>query len=145
MTAIGVDYGAVRIGVAREVPGTNLVVPLATLSPDEFSTNLKKWIIDFDITEVFVGLPKSLSGAAGKQAVSVKQWAQEQANQFGSTSWFWIDERMTSVMAGRALADMGISSRDQRNIVDEYAAVLILEQALSIRKESGVSNFEVIK
>lgn len=145
MTAIAIDYGAVRIGVAREIAGTGMVAPLATVSPVEFESRLSDWIAEFGITEVYVGLPTSLSGAAGKQANAVSDWAKEIAKKYSSLTWYWVDERLTSVIAGRELSGMGKSTKAQRKIVDAYAAMLILEQAIAMRDNKGVASAEVIE
>jgi putative Holliday junction resolvase len=145
MSAIAIDYGAVRIGVAREITGTGIVAPLATVPPAEFESRLTEWISEFGITEVYVGLPNSLSGAAGKQATAVAHWAKAMAKKYSSLNWYWVDERLTSVIAGRELSEMGKSTKDQRNIVDVYAAMLILEQGILIRDSEGLTNAEIIE
>ncbi|CAB4578450.1 MAG: Holliday junction resolvase RuvX [Actinobacteria bacterium] len=145
MTAIAIDYGAVRIGVAREIAGTGMVAPLATVPPAEFESKLNEWIAEYGITEVYVGLPKSLSGAAGKQATVVSVWASELAKKYSSLNWYWVDERLTSVIAGRELSGMGKSTKEQRKIVDAYAAMLILEQAILQRDNEGVASAEIIE
>lgn len=140
MSAIGIDYGAVRIGVARELDGTGIVVPLATVTPEAFEANFIDWLSEFEVSEVYVGLPTSLSGEAGSQAQQVQQWATALAAKYSNLSWYWIDERLTSVMAERMLSNIGKSSREQRKIVDAQAAIFILEQAIALRDSQGGSN-----
>lgn len=140
MSAIGIDYGAVRIGVARELDGTGIVVPLATVTPEDFELNFIDWLTEFKVSEVYVGLPTSLSGATGSQAQQVQQWAAVLAKKYSNLSWYWIDERLTSVMAERMLSNIGKSSREQRKIVDAQAAIFILEQAIALRDGQGGSN-----
>lgn len=131
MTALGIDYGAVRIGVARQIAGTNIATALATVSPDLFDDKLNDWISQYDITEVFVGLPKSLSGDDGPAARQVRTWVSAQQIKFPLLSWHLVDERLTSVSASKSLAEQGLSAKAQRGQIDEVAAVMILQQALA--------------
>lgn len=130
MTALGIDFGAVRIGIARQISGTNIATALATVSPDAFDSQLHDWITQYDINEIFVGLPKSLSGKDGPAAELVRNWVLTQQTKFPSLSWHLIDERFTSVLASKSLSEQGLSAKAQRGQLDEVAAVMILQQAL---------------
>ncbi len=130
MTALGIDYGAVRIGVAREIPGTSLVVPIGAVAPADFNHSFATWITEFDVDIVYVGLPKSMSGAEGAAAIKVREWASTTAKTFPKQKWQLLDERLTTVAATKALHAAGKSAKQQREIVDSAAAVLILQSAL---------------
>lgn len=134
MTAIGIDYGTARIGVARQVPGTNLVVPLAVVSPSEFDQIFLNWIVEYAVTEVYVGLPITLAGETGVAAQGIQAWVEQQQANYPDLSWVLIDERLTSSMASKAMTQAGISAKEQRGKLDSQAAVLILEQALDRKR-----------
>ncbi|MFM1905703.1 MAG: hypothetical protein RIT32_499 [Actinomycetota bacterium] len=135
MTAIGIDYGTARIGVARQVPGTNLVVPLAVVSPSEFDQFFSNWLVEYAVTEVYVGLPITLAGETGVAAQGIQAWVEQQQANYPDLSWVLIDERLTSSMASRAMAQAGISAKEQRGKLDSQAAVFILEQALDRKRQ----------
>lgn len=135
MTAIGIDYGTARIGVARQVPGTNLVVPLAVVSPSEFDQIFSNWLIEFAVTEVYVGLPITLAGETGVAAQGIQAWVEQQQANYPDLSWVLIDERLTSSMASKAMTQAGISAKEQRGKLDSQAAVFILEQALDRKRQ----------
>jgi putative Holliday junction resolvase len=67
----------------------------------------------------------------------VRDWFEKTKNQFPDLEWQLIDERLTSVVAGNSLQQLGKTSKEQRKVVDEFAAVLILEQALATREKSN--------
>ena len=134
MTAIGIDYGTARIGVARQVPGTNLVVPLAVVSPSEFDQIFSNWLIEYAVTEVYVGLPITLAGETGVAAQGIQAWVEQQQANYPELSWVLIDERLTSSMASKAMTQAGISAKEQRGKLDSQAAVFILEQALDRKR-----------
>ncbi|MFZ9283135.1 MAG: Holliday junction resolvase RuvX [Candidatus Nanopelagicales bacterium] len=135
MTAIGIDYGTARIGVARQVPGTNLVVPLAVVSPSEFDQIFSNWLIEYAVTEVYVGLPITLAGETGVAAQGIQAWVEQQQANYPDLSWVLIDERLTSSMASKAMTQAGISAKEQRGKLDSQAAVFILEQALDRKRQ----------
>lgn len=130
MTALGIDYGAVRIGVARQISGTNIAIALATINPEVFDNQLTDWIDQYNVTTIFVGLPKSLSGVEGPAAKLVRTWVTEKEVKFPSITWHLIDERLTSVSASKSLTGQGLTVKEQRGQLDEVAAVMILQQAL---------------
>ena len=103
MTALVIDYGAVRIGVAREIPGTSLVVPVGAVTPADFNHNFALWVTEFDVDVVYVGFPKSMSGAEGTAATMVRDWASEAAKNFPTKKWRLLDELLTTVAATKAL------------------------------------------
>lgn len=134
MTAIGIDYGTARIGVARQVSGTNLVVPLAVVSPSEFDQIFSNWLIEYAVTEVYVGLPITLAGETGIAAQGIQAWVEQQQANYPDLSWVLIDERLTSSMASKAMTQAGLSAKGQRGKLDSQAAVFILEQALDRKR-----------
>jgi putative holliday junction resolvase len=137
MSTIGIDYGSTRIGVAKQLPNSSIVVPLDTVSPDQFEAKFQLWIEELEITIVYVGLPKSLSGAEGRSAEMVRSWAEAMARKFPNQRWQLLDERLSTVAASRALSASGKSIKEQRAIIDAYAAVEILEHALDLENKFG--------
>jgi putative Holliday junction resolvase len=79
------------------------------------------------VVEVVVGLPRSLSGRHGPAAQAAQEYAGTLAERIAPVPVRLTDERLTTVSASRTLTDRGISSRRQRQVVDQAAAVLILQ------------------
>lgn len=137
MSAIGIDYGAVRIGVAREIPDIGLVIPVSSVSPSEILNALRSWTTEFEIDVIYIGLPISLSGKENSAAKLVRDWAQELKKIFSDQSIYLVDERLTSVAASQKLGEIGKSTRQQKDMIDAQAAVQILEYALNLEKLHG--------
>lgn len=135
MVALGIDYGTVRIGIARQIPGTNLVVPMETVNPDEFDQRLSVILNEFSVSEIYVGHPISLSGIETSSGKLVRDWIIQKQELFPTVSWHLIDERLSSVQASESLSELGLTSKEQRRVIDERAAVIILEHALSAKRK----------
>ena len=142
---LGVDVGTVRVGVAVSDPGGVLATPHATLrrtwpDPAVAKDDVAEIVAlgaERDAIEVIVGLPRSLSGDEGPSAEAARQYAAELARRVAPVSVRLVDERLTSVSAHRALRDSGVAGRRQRAVVDQAAAVLILQAALDEERSSG--------
>lgn len=127
------DVGTVRIGVARCDQEALLCVPVATISSHDEAVAL---IEEVEPLEIVIGLPVSLDGSEQRAAQQVRRWAASLAERV-QTPIRLIDERMTSASAGRDLASAGLSTRASRGVVDQAAAVIILEHALETERRTG--------
>jgi putative Holliday junction resolvase len=134
-----VDVGEVRVGVALSDPSGILATPLVTLSRDrEGDSDLKELvalIVEHEVVEVVVGLPRTLAGRHGPAARAAQDYAGTLAQRLGDGVPVRLtDERLTTVSAIRTLADRGIRGRKQRAVVDQAAAVEILQGWLEQRR-----------
>lgn len=134
---LGIDVGSVRVGVARSDPAGILATPVATVRRDPAGADLAElvsMIEEFEVVEVVVGLPRTLRGTDGPAVAAARGYAAALtdllANAERQIPIVFIDERLTSVSANRMLADRGIDSRARREIVDQAAAVGILQTRL---------------
>ncbi len=131
---LGVDVGTVRVGVARSDPHGILATPVATLARDESGNSdldaLRDLVLEHDVVEVVVGLPRTLRGAVGTAATAARSYGSQLAARIGPVPVVYIDERLTSVTANRMLAERGIREKARRSIVDQAAAVAILQVRL---------------
>ena len=84
--------------------------------------------------EVVVGLPRSLSGGECPAAAAARTYATALAARISPTPVRLIDERLTTIDAHRQLRDSVLPGRAQRAVVDQAAAVLILQAALDAEK-----------
>ena len=140
--------GSVRVGLAASDPGGILATPIQTLERDLESGAdqgvIAAVVLERAVLEVVVGLPRSLSGGEGPAATGARTYATQLADRIAPTPVRLVDERWTTIDAHRRLRDSGVSGRAQRAIVDQAAAVLILQAALDAEKASGLPPGELV-
>ncbi|MDQ2782089.1 MAG: Holliday junction resolvase RuvX [Actinomycetota bacterium] len=139
---IGVDVGSVRVGLAASDPSGLLASPVATVPRDSGETRADVARIagtarDLGAVEIVVGLPRLLSGAEGEAARLARAYALELSLAVSPTPVRLVDERLTTVESHRRLRESGVAGRSQRGVVDQTAAVLILQSALDAERASG--------
>ena len=147
---LAVDVGKVRVGLAISDFHGILASPLQNVARQSENAATVQLILaavkDEDIIEIYVGLPVSMSGTASASTQDALSLAIE-LEQATSVPVRMIDERLTTVSASAALRSSGKNSKDGRKVIDQIAATLILEQALSIEKNTerapGISLEEV--
>lgn len=135
---LGIDWGDARIGVAACDARATLAFPVETVPGNPRSLDrLAELVAEYEPVEVVVGLPRSLSGGEGPAAAKVRQHAAALAERIGPVRLRFLDERLTTVSAARTLSGQGRPARKQRAVIDQVAAVTILEQALEIERRTG--------
>jgi len=144
---VGIDVGSVRVGVARSDPSGMLATPVMTVRraadadggplPDDGLSQLVEVVRECEALEVIVGLPLGLSGNAGAAAELARGYAERIAHQVAPVPVRLVDERLSTVTATRALRDAGVKQRRHRPVVDQAAAVVILQSALDAERVSG--------
>ena len=134
----GVDVGTVRVGVARSDPRGVLAVPVTTLQRDARHnsdiTELANLIAEYDAVGVVVGLPRTLAGREGPAAEMARKYGQAVAEVVAPRTVHYVDERNTSITAERKLRQSGIRGRAGRAVVDQLAAVELLQHWLELRR-----------
>lgn len=140
--------GTVRVGLAASDPGGILATPIENVERDLVTGGdqgaIAAIVLDRRVLEVVLGLPRSLSGDDGPAARAIRTYAAELAARISPTPVRLIDERLTTLDAHRRLRDSGVPGRAQRAIVDQVAAVLILQSALDAEKASGLPPGELV-
>lgn len=138
---VGVDPGSVRVGVAACDPHGVLAYPLETVKRDERGgsdiARLAALVEDCDAIEVVFGLPRSLSGGESTAATVARAYAERVARRVAPVPVRLVDERFSTVVAHRSLRDAGMGGRRRRPVVDQVAAVIILQAALDAERASG--------
>jgi putative Holliday junction resolvase len=149
---LALDVGTVRVGVARCDPHGLVATPVRTLSRDparegETPTEIAAivgLVAEHEPIEVVVGFPRSLSGAEGSSARAVRAYADLVARAIAPVPVRLVDERLSTVTAHRALHAAGRPGRRHRGVVDQVAAVTILQHALDAERASSVPPGETI-
>jgi putative Holliday junction resolvase len=151
---LGVDVGTVRVGVALSDPDGILATPVTTLArvpdtrpapTDPDVRALVDLVREHAAVGVVVGLPRSLSGDEGPSAALARAYAAVVAACVAPVRVRLVDERLTSVDAHRALRESGVAGRRQRAVVDQAAAVLILQSALDTERSTGAPPGEPVR
>ena len=138
---LGVDVGDVRVGVALSDPSGVLATPLVTLKRDMRSGTdldaLAALVVEHEVIEVVVGLPRMLSGRHGPAARAAEEYARSLTGRLDEAVPVRLtDERLTTVTAARMLTGRGVRGRKQRAVVDQAAAVEILQGWLDARRRA---------
>jgi putative pre-16S rRNA nuclease len=137
-TWIAVDVGSVRVGVARSDPRGVLAVPVTTLARDPRGggdlAELSALVAEHAAIGVVVGLPRTLAGREGIAAEQARDYAAALQTVIAPVPVHLVDERLTTVSAQRKLHQRGIAERAGRAVIDQAAAVEMLQQWLDTRR-----------
>lgn len=143
---LGLDPGDARIGVARSDPSGTLATPVETVRRGQGDLRrLQQLVEEHEAVEVVVGLPRSLRGEEGPAARKVRTWAGRLARRLAPVPVRLCDERLTTVSAEAMLRERGRLGQDRRAVVDQAAAVLILQHALDSERTSGQAPGEIVE
>ncbi|MFE3828059.1 Holliday junction resolvase RuvX [Streptomyces sp. NPDC059092] len=137
---LAVDVGDARIGVASCDPDGILATPVETVPGRDVPAahrRLRQIVEEYEPIEVLVGLPRSLNGGEGPAAAKVRVFAQELARGVTPLPVRLVDERMSTVTAAQGLRASGVKSKKGRSVIDQVAAVVILQSALEAERVSG--------
>ncbi|MDH2427406.1 Holliday junction resolvase RuvX [Sphaerisporangium sp. TRM90804] len=135
---LGVDAGSVRVGVARSDPSGLLATPVETVRRGRGDVDrIAAIAAEHEAVEVVVGLPTSLSGRESHAAAAAREFAGRLAARLAPTPIRLYDERLTTVTAQQRLRDGGVTAKKQRAMVDQMAAVVLLQAALDAERASG--------
>lgn len=138
---LGVDVGDVRVGVASCDREGLVATPVRTLARDvEGGADLDELaalVAELDVVEIVVGLPRSLDGGEGPAAEKIRRWASTLRARVPDTPIRLVDERLSTVDAHRGLRESGVAGRRHRAVVDQAAAVIILQAALDLERSTG--------
>nr|WP_108871981.1 Holliday junction resolvase RuvX [Tessaracoccus timonensis] len=132
---LGIDWGKARIGVAACGRHTTVCHPVATVRAgrDELA-KLEAIVEEYEPEIIYVGYPLDLRGRLGPAAEFVAQKAAVLAQRVAPIEVRLIDERMSTVSASRSLGSVGRDTRSQRGIIDQAAAVEILQTAVDVEE-----------
>jgi len=145
---VALDIGDARIGVASSDPHGILATPVETVrrGPGDLD-RIASLVADLDAFEIVIGLPRSLSGGEGPAAARIREVAAQVAakvaeqvtDKDGNSGMAvrLVDERFTTVTAERMLRERGKKGSKRRAVVDQAAAVVILQHALDFERETG--------
>ncbi len=135
---LGVDVGRARVGIAVSDPEGLLATPVQTLqrTDEDLLERMVALAREYEVIEVVVGLPLNLAGAHTASTEDALNLARDLDSRL-SSDVMMVDERLTTVSAHQALRANGKSQRETRSVVDQVAAVMVLQHALDSERISG--------
>lgn len=135
---MALDWGRARIGVAASDPDGILAHPVETVPAGPAAlARVRALVAEYEPLEVVLGLPRNLAGVEGPAAVAMREVAAGLAAALPGVPIRLVDERLTTVTASRQLSGAGRDTRRQRPVIDQAAAVALLETALQHERTTG--------
>lgn len=137
MRRLGVDPGSVRTGLAFCESGVSVAVPHGTLrhrTLAEAAQQVAAVARERDVQEIVVGLPLRLDGSEGEAARRCRRFVSALGEHLEVPVILW-DERLSTAAAERVLNTTGVHGKARREVVDQAAATLLLQNYLDSRQE----------
>jgi putative Holliday junction resolvase len=135
---LGIDPGDARIGVASSDPSGILATPVETVARGEGDLDrIAAIVVELGAVRLYVGLPRSMSGGEGPAAGKVRAFARELSRRVRPVPVLLCDERLSTVTAEGQLRAQGRKGKRRRAVVDQAAAVVILQGALERERQTG--------
>ena len=132
MRIMALDVGSKRIGVALSDPLKITAQGLETFNRktlEEDVAGLWKLIDEHEVSKLVVGLPKNMDDSEGFKVEEVRQFIADLTAE-RQIETVWVDERLTTVSAERALLEADVSRAKRKKVIDKMAAVIILQSYL---------------
>lgn len=134
---LALDIGERRIGIARSDTLGWIAYPLQTLHRKSWAEDLaclRQLFTQNDIHELVVGLPLNMDGSEGGQATFVRNATARIQAEFPDVAVHFEDERLSTVEAEDALRASGMKRHKRKQVLDQQAAVVILQQFIEKRR-----------
>lgn len=142
---LALDVGSRTIGLAVSDPLGITAQGLPTIRRKNKRTDfalLDRVIEQYKVKEIVVGYPLRLSGATGAQSEKMTAFAEQLRKRFELPVHLW-DERLTTAEAQRVLRESEISTKRRGQVVDQLAAVLILQSFMESRQSGKIGHDSV--
>jgi len=134
---VAVDVGSVRVGVAVCDPDGILATPVETVRRAKDGSDIARLmeiITEYEAIGVIIGLPRTLRGEEGPAVRAARSFGRQLETELDGVSIEFYDERLTTVTATHALRASGVKAKDARAVVDQAAAVAILQGWLDAQR-----------
>lgn len=141
---LAVDVGTVRVGIARSDPAGVLAVPVETTPRSQAHERLRELVVEYSPIEVIVGRPVGLSGDQTASTRDAESFAQQLANDL-TCPVRMLDERLSTVEASAMARRSGHTAKSERAIIDQAAAVIILQHSLDSETRGGVVAGQIVE
>ena len=132
MRIMGLDFGSKTVGVAISdelgltAQGKEIVRRERESKLRQTCSRIEELIVEYGVERVVMGLPKNMDGSEGERVEKTKEFQEMLERRTGLEVILW-DERLTTVAADRYMSEAGIRGAKRKELVDEIAAVFILQ------------------
>ena len=133
---LSIDYGKKRTGLAVSDPLQLIAGGLATVATHELWDYLQQYVAREQVERIVIGEPRQPNGQPSENLARVQQFVNRWRKAMPQIPIEYYDERYTSVLAHQAMLDAGLrkKARQDKALVDEISATIILEDYLRSRK-----------
>ncbi len=129
MKIMALDYGTKRVGIALSDDMRMLAKPLPFIAAEpenKLYEALQTLVLQQEVSDIIIGLPKNMDGTLGESAQKAKAFA-DKVKKYTGLPVKLIDERLTTVQATRQLREAGHKAKDQREKIDSASASILLQ------------------
>ena len=132
MRIMGLDFGSKTVGVAISdelgltAQGKEIVRRERESKLRQTCSRIEELIVEYGVERIVMGLPKNMDGSEGERVEKTKEFKEMLERRTGLDAILW-DERLTTVAADRYMSEAGIRGAKRKELVDEIAAVFILQ------------------
>lgn len=139
MRIMGLDFGSKTVGVAISdellitAQGVEIIRRKEENKLRQSLARIEELIVEYDVTEIVLGLPKNMNNSEGERVELTKEFADKLERRTSLPVHMW-DERLTTVAADKAMIEAGIRRENRKEHVDRIAATFILQGYLDYRK-----------
>ncbi|MDO5759821.1 MAG: Holliday junction resolvase RuvX [Bacteroidota bacterium] len=144
---LAIDYGEKRVGLAVSDYMQVIATKLASVSTLDIFNYLTEYFAREEVDMIVLGNPKQLDNTPSQSAKSVMIFLENLSKTFPEMDIYMIDERYTSKIASQAIAKSGLKKkkRQDKGLIDEVSAVLILQDFMEMYKGNGRNNISHIE
>ncbi|MBR3516984.1 MAG: Holliday junction resolvase RuvX [Lachnospiraceae bacterium] len=132
MRIMGLDFGSRTVGVAISdglgitAQGKEIIRRERESKLRQTCARIEELIVEYGVERIVMGLPKNMNGTEGERVEKTKEFKEMLERRTGLEVVLW-DERLTTVAADRYMSEAGIRGEKRKELVDEIAAVFILQ------------------
>jgi putative holliday junction resolvase len=135
---LALDFGKKRTGVAVTDPLQLIATALDTADTSELIGFLKKYMAKEPVEKIIIGYPTNMDGSPTDATPLVEKFIKKFHNVFPAFPVETIDERMSSKLASREIAQMGLKKKDRekKGLIDAVVAVMMLQEYLELHNSA---------
>ena len=137
---MALDVGSVRVGVAVCDPDGILATPVETVQRTDGDADVQRvaaLVAEYEAIALIVGLPRTLRNTEGVAVTAARDFGTRVAALIDPVPVLYHDERLTTVTAASALRASGRKGKSARAVIDQAAAVAILQGWLDTHRSGG--------
>jgi putative Holliday junction resolvase len=135
MRVLAIDHGTKRMGIALSDETGTIAQPLEFIPAEPFAdflARLKQLIVEKQVVQILVGMPRNMDGSYGEAALKVQEFVAVLKDTTAVPIKTW-DERLTSAQANRMLIQANVRRDKRKQRVDAAAAAILLQSYLDSR------------